>query len=375
MKIGIIGCGNISSAYLRLAPQFRHLDFTACSDIDESAAKAQAEDFGIRSMSIDALLADDSIDLVVNLTVPMAHKAVSTSILEAGKHVYSEKPFVLTLDEGKALQLLAKEQGLRIGSAPDTFFGGAHQCARELVDSGRIGRVVGGTCHCMNHGMENWHPSPGFFYQPGGGPMLDMGAYYISNLVQLIGPVKRVMAMSSKPFSTRTITSELTPGKQIPVDVITSIHALMEFHSGAQITLAMSWDVWHHEHNCMELYGTEATLHVPDPNFFGGELRVSTQDEESVFTPEHPFLRANDEQQDGRILANYRGAGLSDMIDAIVHGRPHRCDDKFALHVIDVMNCAIQSGESGQAAIVQTSCERPAALNAESASALLRTIE
>ena len=371
MNIGIIGCGNISSAYLRLAPQFRHLDFTACSDIDESAARAQAEAFGIRSMSIEAMLGDASIDLIVNLTVPMAHREVSTRILQAGKHVYSEKPFVLSLDDGKALQSLAIEQGVRIGSAPDTFLGGAHQCAREIVDTGRVGKIIGGACYCMNHGMEDWHPSPGFFYQPGGGPMLDMGAYYISNLIQLIGPVKRVMAMSSKPFSTRTISSEPQQGEQVPVDVITSIHTLMEFHNGAQITLGMSWDVWQHEHNCMELFGTEATLHVPDPNFFGGDLRITKDDEQTVISPDHPFVQANDEQQDGSIEANYRGAGLSDMIDAIEQGRAHRCDDKLALHVIDVMSSAVYSGESGQAVTINTTCDRPAALNAKSASTLL----
>ena len=269
MNIGIIGCGNISTAYLRLAPQFRNVTVIACSDLDDSAAQAQASLFKCKALSIEAMLADPKIDVVINLTVPAAHAEVSTRILRAGKHVYSEKPFVLSYEDGLALHQLAKEQGKRIGSAPDTFLGGAHQQARMLVDNGDIGNIIGGTCHFMNHGMESWHPNPDFFYQPGGGPILDMGPYYISNLVQLIGPVKRLMAMSSTPFPTRTISSEPRAGETLEVTTPTSVNTLLEFHNGAQITLSVSWDVWEHKHNCMELYGTRATLYVPDPNFFG----------------------------------------------------------------------------------------------------------
>jgi len=372
MNIGIIGCGNISTAYLQLAPQFRHLDIVACSDLDDSAANRQADAFGIKAKSIESLLSDPDIDLVLNLTVPSAHTAVSTLILQADKHVYSEKPFVLSLEEGQALQKLAVQQGKRIGSAPDTFLGGAHQLARELIDTGRVGKIIGGSCHFMNHGMEDWHPNPDFFYQPGGGPMLDLGAYYISNLVQLIGPVKRLMAMSSMPFSERTIACEPRKGEIIAVDTPTSIHTLLEFCNGAHITLSLSWDVWQHEHNRTELYGTEATLHVPDPNFFGGELRLTTGTEEERIVPEHPFSTVNFEDNSGAIVANYRGAGLADMIDAITTGRAHRCDDKLALHVIDVMTSAVRSGDNHQAETIETTCKRPAALSADLAHLLLQ---
>ncbi len=372
MNIGIIGCGNVSSAYLRLAPQFKNLNIVACSDIDVSTANAQANAFGVRPMSIESLLSDDTIELVINLTIPAAHHGVSTQILESGKHVYSEKPYVLSLEDGQALEALAQRMGKRIGSAPDTFLGGAHQSARALVDSGRVGQIVGGTCHFMNHGMEDWHPNPDFFYQPGGGPMLDMGVYYISNLVQLIGPVKRVMAMSAKPFNERTIACDAREGEKIPVDTATSIHTLMEFHNGAQITVGLSWDVWHHEHSQMELYGTEATLHMPNPNFFGGSLRLAKNDELQTIEPDHPFALINEESDDGEKLANYRGAGLADMVDAIANNRPHRCDSTLALHVIDVMTSALRSGETGQQVLLVTSCERPAALDATAAALLLR---
>lgn len=371
MNVGLIGCGNISSAYLRLAPQFRDVFITACSDLNEEAAELQAQTFGIAHKSIEDLLADSSIGLVINLTVPAAHAEVSRRILHAGKHVYSEKPFVLSYEEGLELQSLATQQKLRIGSAPDTFLGGAHQSVRELLDSGAVGKITGGTCHFMNHGMEGWHPNPDFFYQPGGGPMLDMGPYYISNLVQLIGPVRRLMSMSSQPYSTRTITSEPRCGEVIPVDTATSIHTLLEFSNGAKVTLGLSWDVWQHEHNCMELYGEQATVHVPDPNFFGGEVRTVNAQGEQLIPVDHPFAIVNDTLDDGTMQANYRGAGLVDMIDAIQKDREHRCNGTLALHVVDIMTSALRSGETGQPVDLVSTCERPEALDAATARTML----
>jgi predicted dehydrogenase len=372
MKIGIIGCGNISSAYLRLAPQFKGLDIVACSDIDESAAVAQAAAFGCKAVPIDAMLADQAVEAVINLTVPSAHMTVSASILKAGKHVYSEKPFVLSYEEGLQLHQLAIEQGKRIGSAPDTFLGGAHQQARAIIDSGELGRITGGTCFFMNPGMEGWHPNPDFFYQPGGGPMLDMGPYYISNLVQFLGPVRRLMSMTAMPASTRTIGSEPRAGETVPVNTPTSVSSLLEFHNGAQISVNLSWDVQKHEHNCMELYGSKATLYVPDPNFFGGEVRVATAEEQRIAEDDHPLSVLNDQQDNGDLRANYRGVGLADMVAAIRDDREHRCNDSLALHVVDIMTSALRSGESGQAVQLQSSCNRPAALSREAALSLLR---
>ena len=374
MNVGIIGCGNISTTYLELASLFRGMTITAVSDLDESRAKAQAEEYGCEAMTVDNLLRDSSIKAVINLTVPAVHAEVSTAVVKAGKHVYSEKPYVLTFDDGLALGKLAEEQKVRIGSAPDTFLGGAHQAARALVDSDQVGAIVGGSCHFMNHGMEDWHPDPDFFYQPGGGPVLDMGPYYISNLVQLIGPVSRVVAMTSMPFSTRTISSEPRAGETIPVATATSTTALLEFVSGAQISLGMSWDVWSHEHNCMELYGTNSTLYVPDPNFFGGELRLNRGQEDEIVTADHPLAEINqfpEEGSDEDPRANYRGIGLADMIAAIGEGRAHRCDNRFALHVIDVMTSILKSGEEKRIVDIASSCERPAALDGAAARALL----
>lgn len=371
MNIGIIGCGNISSTYFRLAPLFKGLSIVACSDIDDSAAARRAGEFGCKPVSIEALLADQTIDLVINLTIPAAHADISRRVLQAKKHVYSEKPFVLSLQQGQELQALARSVNRRIGSAPDTFLGGAHQQAREWIDSGQVGRIIGGSCFLMNHGMEHWHPNPDFFYQAGGGPMLDMGPYYLSNLVQLVGPVKRLMAMSATPARTRTISSEPRAGQTLAVSTPTSVSTLLEFHNGAQITLVVSWDVQQHEHNCMELYGTEATLHVPDPNFFGGELRCANATALHDIPLAHPFAMINEVNERDERLANYRGAGLADMVAAIEQQRAHRCDDTLALHVVDIMTSALRSAQSALPVPLQTRCERPAALNAQQAQALL----
>jgi predicted dehydrogenase len=205
LGVGIIGCGNISAAYLKIAPSFRNLDLRAVADINMDNARARGAEFGVRAETVEEILAASDVDVIVNLTVPAVHYEVSRQVLEAGKHVYSEKPLVLTLEEGERLRELAERKGLRVGSAPDTFLGGSHQQARSAIDEGRVGRVLGGTAHVMGHGMEMWHPNPDFFFAPGGGPVLDMGPYYITNLVQLIGPVRSVCAMAKAGFPQRTI--------------------------------------------------------------------------------------------------------------------------------------------------------------------------
>jgi len=372
--VGIIGCGNIAEHYLKLAPMFNGIEVRACADINHEAAKARAEEFGVSALSVEDLLSSDEIDIVVNLTIPAVHAAVSADILSAGKHVYSEKPFALSLKESSALLELADKNNLRVGSAPDTFLGGVHQHARALLDSGVVGKITSGTAHVQGSGMESWHPNPDFFFKPGAGPVLDIGPYYITNLVQLLGPVKRVAALSTTPSPERTITSEERYGEKIQVETPTTIHALLSFESGATITLGTSWDVWSHDHNHMELYGELGTLYVPDPNFFGGELRI-TDREESAATPDaydHPFGIPNEEEDDGSMRANYRAAGLADMAIAISEGREHRCSAELATHVVDVMVSILESGERGEFIDISTRCARPAPLGIDEAKALLR---
>ncbi|BCH28679.1 oxidoreductase [Mesorhizobium sp. L-8-10] len=372
LGIGVIGCGNISAAYFGLAPLFRGIEMRACADIDIDVARARAKEFKLRAETVDDLLRADDIDIVVNLTVPAVHYEVSRQILDAGKHVYSEKPFVLSVKEGLDLAKRAVKKGLSIGSAPDTFLGGAHQLARSLVDSGKLGRITSGTCHVMSHGMEHWHPNPDFFFKRGGGPILDLGPYYIGNLIQLIGPVKQVAALATIPVRERTITSKPRFGQKIPVDTPTTIHALLEFHNGAAVSFNASWDVWQHGHAPMELFGEEGTIYVPDPNFFGGTVRYTRRGDAVKKLPkwDHPFSVPNQKHAIG-MLANYRAAGLADMAIAIREGRPHRCSMEAALHAVDVMTGILKSGETGKFVAMQTTCERPAALGVKEAKALL----
>lgn len=372
LGVGIIGCGNISTSYLSLGPLFKGIEIRACADIVPEAAQIRAQEYGIRHESIDDLLSADDIDIVVNLTTPDAHYAVSAGILSAGKHAYSEKPLVLSTNDGKNLLTMADERDLKVGSAPDTFLGGSHQLARKLIDDGAVGTIASGTCHVLSPGMEHWHPNPDFFFKPGGGPILDLGPYYLTNLVNLIGPAKRVAALSSAARTTRTISSEPRKGETISVETPTNIHALLEFANGATITLSASWDVWAHRHHEMELYGTEGSIYVPDPNFFGGEV-ILTERSEPVDLPEwdHPFGRPN--QEHGTTArANYRCAGLADMALAIQEGRDYRCAIARALHVTEIMLAILASGESKDFIELTTTCERPAPLLPQEAAAMLR---
>ena len=373
LGVGIIGCGNISTSYLRLALLFKGLEVRAVADINMDAAKARATEFNTKAQSVDDLLANKDVDIVINLTIPDAHYPITKRILEAGKHAYSEKPLVLTLEQGKTLRDLAKSKGLSVGCAPDTFLGGSHQQARALIDEGRVGTITAGAAAVQNHGPEGWHPGPEFFFMPGAGPMLDLGPYYVANLINLLGPVKRVGALATSATPTRMIGSGARKGEAIAVKTPTNIHALLEFHSGATVNLTTSWDVWSHRRGHFELYGTEGTIYVPDPNFFGGVVEVAGRDGviAAVEPWDHPFGRVN-QHHNGRDLANYRTAGLADMAMATMEGRDARCSLERTLHGVDVMTACLISGETGQFVTLTTTCTRPAALGPKEAMALLR---
>lgn len=375
LGVGIVGCGNISTTYFTFAPLFKGLNLVACADISAAAAEARAAEYGVTAQSVEELLANPAVDVVINLTVPAAHYGVTKAALEAGKHVYTEKPLVISLEDGKALRDLAQAKGLSVGSAPDTFLGGAWQHARAVVDAGDIGTITAGTAHVMSHGMEHWHPNPDFFFQPGAGPILDLGPYYIAGLINLIGPVKRVGALTSMATPTRTILSEPRKGEVIPVETPTTIQALLEFEQGASVTLSASWDVWAHRHAPMELYGTEGSLFLPDPNFFGGKVEMSRRDGPIGALPDwsHPLGIPNQQHKQG-MMANYRTAGLADMVLALIEGREARCSIDRALHGVDIMTSILKSGEEGRFIDLTTTCTRPEALGIEAASALLRPV-
>ena len=361
LGIGFIGTGNISSAYLKAIlgkdglPGFGVLDVEALADMRPEAASARAAEFGLQSMTVDAMLADPGIDLIVNLTIPRAHVEVGLKCLAAGKHVYSEKPLGITYAEGRKLLDAANAAGLRIGSAPDTFLGGSHQQARAVVDSGALGQLIGGTAFMLSPGHESWHPDPAFYYDLGGGPMLDMGPYYITNLVNLLGPVAKVSAMSSRLRTERTITSEPKKGQVMPVHIDTHVTGSLGFANGAVVQIGMSFDVAAHKHVPLEIYGTEQSLIVPDPNFFGGavELRKRGRDEQWTDVPvTAPYA-------DG----NYRSLGVADMAAGILENRPHRANGDLALHVLEVMEAFEHAAREGRTLEIKTPVTRPAPLS------------
>ena len=363
IQIGVIGCGNISDAYFKGAARSQFIQVKACADMRSEAAEQKAALYGFQALSIDALLADPEISIVVNLTIPMAHAPVSQQILKAGKHVYSEKPLSATFAEAFTTLKMANEKGLRVGCAPDTFLGASHQACRRLIDAGTIGQPVGGAAVIMSHGAESWHPNPEFFYKAGGGPVLDMGPYYITQLVNLLGPVKRLAGLATTGSATRTITSEPLNGSVIQVDVPTTVNGVLAFENGANVTLSASWDVWKHNRTSpIEIYGTEGAMLGVDPNFFGGSPRVCSPNGEwqELDISAHPFGTPNRELRNGSMAADYRIIGLIEMAMAIQNKRPHRASGALALHVLEVLEAFEKSSRTGEFMTLSTSCERPA---------------
>jgi predicted dehydrogenase len=325
-------------------------------------------------MGVDELLKNDEIDAIVNLTIPDVHYDVTKSILSAGKHAYTEKPMALNARDASKLVKEADRRNLKLASAPDTFLGAGYQTARKLIDGGAIGKVVGGTATVMSHGMEHWHPNPGFFFRPGAGPVFDVGVYYITALVSLLGGVTGVAAMASMGSKARLVSAEgPMKGKKIKVTTPTNINAILSFANGAQITLAASWDVWKHGHaNPIELYGLDGSMLVPDPNFFAGRIAMSERGGDLVErdTAAAPFGKANWPWNGTPRMANYRMLGVADMIDAVAKNREPRCSGRMAAHVVEVMEAILKSAEKGAFVTLKTSVERPKPLTAADAKRL-----
>jgi predicted dehydrogenase len=379
LGVGIIGCGIISTVYMHNMPMFEGIRLVACADARPEAAQAQAARFGIEALSVDALLQRSDIGIVVNLTVPNAHFAVSHAALSAGKHVFSEKPLTTSLDDARRLVNEAQARGLLIGCAPDTFLGAGGRLARRFVDDGTVGRILSGTAMLMSHGMEHWHPDPAFFYQQGGGPILDLGPYYLGALVNLLGPIANVQAQGSIGFAERIVTAAgPRTGDAITVETPTTVTALLRFASGAQISLMMSWDVWKHGHPAIELYGTEGSMRVPDPNFFGGAIEFSARDgdwrqaDSSAMLFGAPNWRSPNWAESRPSQANYRCLGLAELARAATGGTPHRSSGRLALHVLEAMYGVLAAADTGRAVTIETQVERPLALPDDEAAGLLR---
>ena len=347
MKVGIIGCGNISETYFNCQKIFNNFEIIACADLNNDFATKSAEQFNVKALSVDDILSNKDIGLIINLTIPSAHKEIIVKSLNAGKHCFSEKPLAMNMEEGLEIQKLSNEKKLYVGCAPDTFLGAAGQNARKLIEEDKIGKVVLGTFNLMSHGMEHWHPNPDFFFKPGAGPVFDVGVYYLTQLINLIGPVKSISSISGTATPERTITSEPRNGEKIVVETPTTLMGSLEFHNNAKIQFFCSWDVWKHKHSTIELYGLEGSMIVPDPNFFSGNILLSKKDEDWQIINNDSMLLGipNKTDNDGSKIANYRGIGLSDMIDAINNQRQARCSLDLAMHVLEVMEGIITSSE------------------------------
>ena len=352
-KVGVIGCGNISPQYLKWMPTFEVLDVAALADLDVERARARAEEFGVpRACSVDELLADPDIEIVVNITVPGAHAAVNLQILEAGKHAYTEKPFAVERADGQQVLRLAADKGLITGGAPDTFLGGGIQTCAKLLDDGAIGQPVSATAFMMGHGPEGWHPNPDFYYQKGGGPMFDMGPYYLTALVALMGPVRRVTGCTGTAFTERTITNpKMRTGEKIPVQTPTHIAGVFDFASGAIGTIVTSFDVW--AHNCprIEIHGTEGSLSVPDPNTFRGPVRIRKAGADDW--TDVPLTHSDEVG---------RGIAVADMACALRSGRGHRASGGLAYHVLDLMHAFHDASDQGRHIDIDSGVPRPQAL-------------
>lgn len=360
LGVGVLGTGAIAPPYFMALQAWPQLNLISCSSRGMASARAAAERYGIAAVEFAAMLANPAIDVVVNLTPIAAHFETGKAILEAGKHLYSEKPIAATAAEGRELLAIAARKGLRIGCAPDTFFGSAHQEARAVIDAGGIGRPISGALFMGGAGVEAWHPKPEGFYEAGAGPLGDHSPYYLTQLVNLLGPVAAVHGMGSSPQPVRVLRNPARAGQTIESAVDTTVVALLEMVGGAVVTLSMSWDMGPHRRVPIEIYGSAGSLLNPDPNWSDGTVGVLTGDGYVERDHAHrPFSRKTMITFQGNAVAYWRLCGLADMADAIATGRPHRASGELALHVLEVIEAIRTSSALGGRVVVSSRCAQP----------------
>ena len=366
-NVGLIGCGNIAETYFRSQEYFNNIKFISCADVNGEASKKCSVEYGIKAQSVDELLSNSDVDVVLNLTIPQAHYEVTKKTLLAGKHSYCEKPMSISFDQGKELVQIAKDNNLYLGNAPDTFLGGGGQLSRQLLDAGEIGDVKLGNFIFAFPGVETFHYNPDSWYKKGGGPIIDMGPYFFSMLVHLLGPSKNVRSRGIKVKENRNIDNGPRKDEKVEVEIPTSYTFNIEFHSGALIQGFISFDVLNHQRNHMELYGTKGSMIVPDPNMFGGPVTISKElgsawvehSAEEMYLGKVNIINHSGRSNEAPKQSNYRGAGLADMIHAIENNLHHRCSGDLALHVLDLIESTIKAAEVGKEITLQTTCKKP----------------
>ncbi len=347
LNVGIIGCGDICGQYVQNINASESAEVVSVCDLDPDRAQAAAGRFGLRAVSLAELLADPGVQIVVNLTNPAAHAALNLQVIQSGKHVYSEKPLAITLTDAFNLRAAAQEKGVRVGAAPDTFLGGSLQTCRELLDQGAIGRPIAAAAFLATHGPEETHPNPAFYYQPGAGPMLDLGPYTLTSLVALFGPALSVAASARTSFTEREIHTQPLYGEKIRVEVPTHIQGVVDFESGLVASVTNSFDVWASRQPLLEIYGSEGSLSLPGPNKFNGPVLLKRAGEQQWSTA--PLV----------LPANLgRGIGVVDLAEAIQTGRPHRANAELACHVLDLLHAFIESSHTGRRIAIESRFER-----------------
>ncbi len=370
-NIGVIGCGNILETYLRSQEYFNNINFVSCSDINMELAKKTASENNLKAQTVEELLSDNSIDIVLNITIPQAHFEVSKKILEAGKHVYSEKPMSVKYDQAKELLEISNRKNLYFGNAPDTFLGGGGQLSREIIDSNELGEILTGNFIFAFPGVQDFHPNPESWFQDGGGPLIDMGPYFFTTLVNLLGPAKNIRSRGVKFSNKREYKAGPKKGKYFNVDIPTSYMFNLEFQNKSIIQGFISFDVLNHKRNHVELYGTKGSIIVPDPNMFGGPVMTSGQLgsdwlEHSVESKPlgktnifNKTVRSNEAPKQ----SNYRGVGLSEMVDSIENQRQQRCNGELALHVLDIIESAMVAANDKTEVNMRSTCKKPQPFN------------
>ena len=366
VRTAVVGCGNISSIYLENAAKWGILDLRACANRTLARAESQAAEYNVpEALPIAEVLADPDIELIINLTTPDVHAEIGLAALRAGKSVYNEKPLAVRREDGRRLLAEAEARGLRVGCAPDTFLGGGLQTCRQLIDARAIGTPVAATGFMFIQGPEAWHPDPAFLYQAGAGPLFDIGPYYLTALVSLLGPIRRVTGSARTTYPERIIGSGPKQGQTFAVETPTHVASVLDFASGSVATLVLSFDVavsagaalnLHDVGGALlEIQGTEGTLCLPDPNTFGGPVRIRRLGE--LDWREIPLTHAH--------TGNTRGLGVADLAYALRSGRPHRANGELSYHVLDVMHAVLEASESGRHIDLTSTCERPAPLPAD----------